>query len=73
MPVMRRLSDLQGRLVHDDFVVARFNKPASDVFELFTSLDEQIVTSRRKLHGNTLSSVTGPDIKARVARPPMDS
>jgi hypothetical protein len=64
---------LDSRLVHNNLVIACFNKTPAKVFQLLPSLHEQISTGWRKSHRNTFPSIPSPYVKARVAGTAVNS
>ena len=52
-------------------MVSCFNETTSTVFELFASLDKEIV-SLGDLDGKSVSGVAGPDVEAGVAGAAVD-
>lgn len=63
---------IQSGLVHNHFMVASLDKPPGEMFDLLSCLHEKITSSWGKSDGNTLSSVTRPNMKARVSRATVD-
>lgn len=58
-------------VIYNDFMEARFDETTSDMLQLFSSLDEQIIACRN-FDGYTFACISCPNMQARVARSPMN-
>jgi hypothetical protein len=68
----QEVADLQSGVINDNFVETSLNKATGDMFQLLSSLHQQIAASSRKLNGDAFPGVPCPYIKSGVPRPPMD-
>jgi hypothetical protein len=64
--------DLDSVFIHDDLVEPSLDKPSAQMFQLLTSLHQEITTSRGELDGNAFAGVASPDVQTRIARPAVD-
>ena len=62
---------LKSLFVDDYLMKAGFDEAAGDVFDLFSGLDEEIV-SRWNLDGDSVAGVSRPDVETWVARTAVD-
>lgn len=65
------LDCLNGLLIDDNFVETRLDKPSSDMLNLFSCLNEEIV-SRWNLNGNPIAGVSCPNVQSWVAGAAVD-
>lgn len=59
-------------VIYDYFMEASLDKPPSKMFDLFSRLYEKIASGGGKSNRNALSSVSCPDMEARVSRTTVD-
>ena len=62
-----KLNHINCLLVHYNFMIPGLYQTASNVFQLFASLDKKVV-ALRDLDRDTLSGIAGPDVQARIPR-----
>lgn len=70
--MLQELTYFDCSIVHDNLVVASFNKTAAEMLKLFASLDEQVTTGGWKLDRDSFSVVPSPDVEPGVPRAAMD-
>jgi hypothetical protein len=68
----RYLRYLQRGIVNDHFMESSLDEATGDMFQLFSSLHQEIITDSGKFNGDAFPGVPRPDVKSRIPRPPMD-
>ena len=61
---------VNGIVIHHDLMITGFYQATRKVFKLLAGLDEKVV-SWWNTHWDTLSSVSCPDVEARITRASM--